>query len=67
MRNNEYASIEKAARNQGWRVEHHWGRHIKLTPPDPTKPIVFGSSTPGDCRSWRAFLSQMRASGLIYP
>jgi hypothetical protein len=67
MRNSEYANIEKAARAQGWKVEHRWGRHIKLTPPDPTKRIVFAASTPSDRKSWRPFLTAMRASGLIYP
>jgi hypothetical protein len=46
----EYADIEAAAREQGWRVDRAREGHRRLWPPDKTKPVVIGAGTPSDHR-----------------
>lgn len=67
MRNAQYATLEKAAQDQGWVVDRCGGRHTKLIPPDKSKPIVYAPSTPGDRKGWRALLTRLRKSGLQWP
>lgn len=59
--------IEKAAREQGFRVERTKKGHPVFYPPDPRKGPVYGSGTPGDQRSIRNLLAKLRQAGLIYP
>ena len=60
----EYKALILLARRQGWDVEITGGGHLEFVPPDPTKPIVYASMTPGDRRSWLAARAQLRRSGL---
>jgi hypothetical protein len=59
--------IEKAARDQGWRVERTRKGHPVFYPPDPSRHPIVTSGTPGDQRSLRNVLSELRAAGLIWP
>jgi predicted RNA binding protein YcfA (HicA-like mRNA interferase family) len=59
--------VKKAARGQGWSVEATKKGHVRLVPPDKTKPIVVGSGTPGDYRAVKNLLAQAKRSGLIWP
>lgn len=59
--------IERAAREQGWRVERTAKGHVRFVPPDPTMPIVVASGTPGDRRAIRNLLAALRRSGLVWP
>jgi len=59
--------LERAAREQGWRVERTAKGHPKFIPADPNGQIVFGSGTPSDWRSLPNLLSKLRKQGLIWP
>ncbi len=59
--------IEKAAREQGWRVERTKKGHWRFIPPDPNKKIVLGSGTPGDQRAIRNLLANLKREGFIWP
>lgn len=49
---------------QGWRVEK--GRkHVKVYPPDKSRPIVTIPSTPSDRRAVANVRSQLRRSGAV--
>jgi hypothetical protein len=59
--------LEQAAQEQGWQTGRTRRGHLRWVPPDPTKPIVVGSGTPGDHRAMKNFLAQLRRSGFIWP
>ncbi len=59
--------IEKAAREQGFRVERTKKGHPVFYPPDPKKNPVYGSGTPSDHRSIRNLLAELRRAGLVWP
>jgi len=59
--------IEKAAQEQGWRVERTRSGHPKFLHPDPRQGIVIGSGTPGDRRSINNLLAQLKRRGFIWP
>ncbi|MFL5737323.1 MAG: hypothetical protein ACJ76P_08290 [Actinomycetota bacterium] len=63
----DLASIETAAREQGWRIDRTTAGHPRFTPPDVTKRPCTFSGTPGDVRAIRNFLSCLRKSGLVWP
>lgn len=52
--------IVRSAVKQGWRVRH--GRHLVFYAPDG-KSMVVMSATPGDHRSYKNALAQMRRAG----
>lgn len=56
-----------AAKDQGWREERTTKGHLRLVPPDRTKPACVFSGTPGDVRAIRNFLAACRRSGLVWP
>ncbi len=62
----ENADILEAASQQGWEIGRTTN-HIRLTPPDPNKPMVVTANTSSDRRNRRNFLSDLRRSGLIWP
>lgn len=47
--------IEKAARDQGWRVERNRKGHPVFYPVDESKPAIVGSGTPSDRRAILTF------------
>jgi len=59
--------IEKAAKEQGFKVGRTKKGHPVFTPPDPSKDIVVGSGTPSDVRSIRNLLAKLRQAGLVWP
>lgn len=59
--------IEEAAREQGFRVGRTKRGHSVFYPPDPQSGPVFGSGTPGDQRSLRNLLAQLRRAGFDWP
>lgn len=59
--------IEKAARDQGWRVERTKKGHPVFYPADPARHPIVTSGTPGDQRSLRNLLSELKAAGLVWP
>jgi hypothetical protein len=59
--------IEKAAREQGWRVEQTSKGHPVFYPPDPSRPAIIASGTPGDQRSLNNLLSRLKGAGLRWP
>jgi len=59
--------VIRAAREQGWAVSQTGKLHIRLVPPDPTRPIVIAAGTPSDVRAVRNLISQARRSGLRWP
>jgi len=59
--------IEKAAREQGWRVERTKRGHPVFYHPDPKVSPIYGSGTPGDQASIRNLLAKLKTAGLIWP
>jgi hypothetical protein len=59
--------IEKAAKEQGFKVGRTKKGHPVFTPPDPTKGVIYGSGTPSDVRSIRNLLAKLRQAGLVWP
>lgn len=59
--------IEKAAIEQGWKVDSTKSGHPRFTPPDPQGEIVIGSGTPSDVRALRNLLARLKRTGLVYP
>jgi hypothetical protein len=59
--------LKRAAQEQGWQTGTTRRGHQRWVPPDPKKPIVVGAGTPGDHRSMKNFLAQLRKSGFIWP
>jgi len=59
--------IEKAAREQGFRIGRTKKGHPVFYPPDPRMGPVFGSGTPSDVRSVRNLLAKLRHAGLVWP
>lgn len=49
--------------SQGWRCEQAGGGHLKLFPPDKSKPMVTLPISPGDHRSWKNTVATLRRSG----
>jgi hypothetical protein len=63
----DYRDLERAARDQGFRLILSRKGHRIFYPRDPAqRPIVF-SGTPGDQRAIRNFLAAMRRAGLVWP
>lgn len=50
--------------DQDWKVEWTKGGHLRLTPPDPSKPQIFSASTPSDWRGVKNMRARMKRSGL---
>lgn len=63
----DFRKIQKAAREQGWRVERTRSGHWRFVPQDPSKPIVHAAGTPSDVRGIRNLLADLRRSGLVWP
>jgi hypothetical protein len=59
--------LEKAARQQGWRVDRTTKGHPRFWPPDRSKPAIVFSGTPSDWRAIRNFISRLRSNGFIWP
>lgn len=59
--------IERAARDQGWRIERTSAGHLKFLHPDPAQGTVIASGTPGDQRAIKNLLAQLRRRGFIWP
>jgi hypothetical protein len=57
--------IERAAREQGWRVELTTKGHVRYIPTDKSKKIVIHGGTPSDHRSTRNLIAALRRSGLV--
>lgn len=55
-----HKQLLRAAIAQGWRMRH--GKHLVLYAPDG-KSMVVMAATPGDHRSFKNALSQMRRAG----
>lgn len=62
----DFKGIEKAAREQGWRIKQI-KKGVQFIPPDPTKGIVTWHGTPSDVRAIRNFLSFLRGQGFKWP
>lgn len=62
----DWKKLEKAAREQGWKIDRT-KKGIRLVPPDPTKAIVIIHGSPSEQRGLRNKLSEMKRSGLIWP
>ncbi|MBI4277506.1 MAG: hypothetical protein HY660_03530 [Armatimonadetes bacterium] len=58
--------IEKAAREQGWRVEPT-RKGLQFIPPETEKQIVQWHGTPSDVRAIRNFLAALKRQGFIWP
>ena len=59
--------LEKAAREQGWKVDRTRRGHPRFIPADPSRQIVVGSGTPSDRRSLNNLLADLKRNGLIWP
>lgn len=59
-------AIFKEARRQGWKVKRTGGGHVKLVPPDPSRPVIHTGSTPSDHRAERNLLAMMRRAGFVW-
>ncbi|HVE91412.1 MAG TPA: hypothetical protein VNE62_03785 [Actinomycetota bacterium] len=55
--------VVKEAKKQGWTVDTTQHGHLRFTPPDKWKQICVFSGTPGDQRSIRNHLAEMRRQG----
>jgi hypothetical protein len=55
--------IDKA-RDAGWRIEYTEGNHVRLYPPDSSKPAVGATLSRVDPRAWLNFRAALRRSGL---
>lgn len=62
-----WRDVLDALHDQGWRLTLAPGGHIRATPPDRAKPIVFMPATPSCSRSRANSLADLRRSGLVYP
>ena len=62
----DYQEIERAAREQGSRMEPK-KKGVMFFPPDRSMGAVMWHETPSDRRALANFLAQMRSSGLIWP
>lgn len=58
--------IDELVRNQGWSLDER-GTHAKLYPPDKSHGLIPVPGTPGDRRSLRNFVAQVRRAGGIWP
>lgn len=67
MAKKEFQYLIDAALEQGWRVQHLKSGHIKLLPPDRSKPAVVMGGTVSDHRGLMNARSQLRKSGLVLP
>lgn len=64
----EYREIVTAlVEHQGWRYNASGQGHPKLNPPDRTNPMMTVPTTPGDRRSLRNFIAQVRRAGGQWP
>ena len=62
----DWRDIERAAVDQGWRVERT-KKGLGLYPPDPAHSPVFWHGTPSDVRAIRNMVAEMRRRGFIWP
>lgn len=60
----EKQKLVDAAIRAGWRVEQAGGSHIRMLPPDRSKPAVVTTLNKSDSRAWMHLRSQLRYSGL---
>lgn len=67
MAKKEYQYLIDAAMQQGWRVQYLSSGHIKLLPPDTTKPAVVMGGSISDRRALQNVRSMLRRSGLVLP
>jgi hypothetical protein len=63
MVDREFRSLVAQARDAGWGVRTT-GRHVKLVPLDPTKPLIPVASSASEVRGVRNFRAQLRRAGL---
>jgi hypothetical protein len=59
--------LEKAAKQQGWRIDQTARGHPRFWAPDPSTPPAVFSGTPGDRRAIRNFLADLRRKGFRWP
>jgi hypothetical protein len=59
--------VEKAAKQQGWRVDRTTKGHVKFTPSDPTVPPEVFSGTPSDWRAIHNLLAALKRKGFLWP
>ncbi len=62
----DYRDIERAATQQGWRIEPK-RRGVMFLPADRTKAAVMWHRTPSDRRALANFLAELKRSGFIWP
>ena len=59
--------VEKAAREQGWRVGRTTKGHPIFFPPDKSQPAIVWSGTPSDAHSYPNALARMKRAGFRWP
>lgn len=59
FRSKELSELVAKLRENEWDVDLTGGGHLKLTPPDDGR-IIYTGSTPGDVRSHRNLLADLR-------
>jgi len=59
--------IERAAREQGWRVGRTRKGHPMFYPPKLDVEPIVTSGTPSDQRALKNLVSRRRAAGLVWP
>lgn len=62
----DYRSIERAAKDQGWRIKPS-KKGLMFYPPDETQSPVAWHGTPSDVRAMWNFLARLRIRGLEWP
>jgi hypothetical protein len=63
-RSTETQELIDKAREAGWRIEYTQGNHVRLYPPDSSKPAVGATLSRVDPRAWLNFRAALRRSGL---
>ncbi len=59
--------LEKAAREQGWRVTRTTKGHWQFWPPDRRIPPATFAGTPSDWRAIRNLIADLRRKGFVWP
>jgi len=59
--------LEKAAREQGWRVTRTTKGHWRFWPPDRQTPPSTFPGTPCDWRAIRNLIADLRRKGFMWP
>lgn len=58
----------RACKQQGWGVERTNNNHLKFTPSDNTKPLVYhAAESSANQLAYQRLLTELKASGLQYP